>query len=56
MDKCIECQRVKVEHRHLTSFLQPNDIPQSKWEVISMDFIVGVVANGKEERLDFRGS
>jgi hypothetical protein len=33
---------VKVEHRHLVELLQPHAIPESKWEVISMDFIVGV--------------
>jgi hypothetical protein len=56
MAKCIEGQQVKVERRYLIGFLQPHDIPQSKWEVISMDFIVGVVANGKEERINFIGS
>jgi hypothetical protein len=37
----VECQQVKVEHRHPTGFLQPHAIPESKWEVILMDFIVG---------------
>jgi hypothetical protein len=32
---------VKAEHRHLTGLLQTHAIPESKWEVISMDFIVG---------------
>ena len=36
--KCLECQRLKVEHCHLEGLLQPNDIPISKSEVISMDF------------------
>jgi hypothetical protein len=39
--KCLECQQVKVEHRHLAGLLQPHTISESKWEVISMDFIVG---------------
>jgi hypothetical protein len=39
--KCIECQLVKDEHRHPIGLLQPHDIPEYKWEVISMDFIVG---------------
>jgi hypothetical protein len=39
--RCIECQQVKAEHRHLTRLLQPHAISKSKWEVISMDFIVG---------------
>jgi hypothetical protein len=40
--RCLECQQVKAEHRHLTGLLQPHAIPESKWEVISMDFIVGL--------------
>jgi hypothetical protein len=31
--RCMECQRVKVEHRHPTSLLQPLSIPKWKWEV-----------------------
>jgi hypothetical protein len=42
MVKCLECQQVKDEHRHLVGLLQPHVIPESKWEVISMDFIVGL--------------
>jgi hypothetical protein len=40
--RCLECQQVKVEHRQPTRLLQPHAIPESKWEVISMDFIVGL--------------
>ena len=40
MARCLECQQVKDEHRHLTGLLHPHAIPESKWEVISMDFIV----------------
>jgi hypothetical protein len=38
--KCLECQQVKSNHHHLTCLLQPHDVPMSKWEFISMDFIV----------------
>jgi hypothetical protein len=40
--RCLECQQVKAEHRHPVGLLQPHAIPESKWEVISMDFIVGL--------------
>jgi hypothetical protein len=40
--KCLECQQVKDEHHHPTGLLQPHDVPMSKWEVISMDFVVGL--------------
>jgi hypothetical protein len=40
--RCLECQQVKAEHRHPTGLLQPHAIPESKWEVISMEFIVGL--------------
>jgi hypothetical protein len=36
---CMECQRVKVEHRHPTGLLQPLQIPEKKWEVVTNDFI-----------------
>jgi hypothetical protein len=37
--RCMECQKVKVDHRHPTSLLQPLPIPEKKWEVITIDFI-----------------
>jgi hypothetical protein len=40
--KCLECQQVKVEHKHPTGLLQPVQIPEWKWEIISMDFITGL--------------
>jgi hypothetical protein len=40
--KCLECQQVKADHHHPTGLLQPHDVPMSKWEVISMDFVVGL--------------
>jgi hypothetical protein len=42
MARCLECQQVKVENRHLVGLLQPCAIPESKWDVILMDFIVGL--------------
>jgi hypothetical protein len=40
--KCLECQQVKADHHHPTGLLQPHDVPMSKWEVIYMDFFVGL--------------
>jgi hypothetical protein len=40
--KCLECQQVKADHHHSVGLLQPHDVPMSKWEVISMDFVVGL--------------
>jgi hypothetical protein len=40
VERCLECQQ--VEHRHPVRLLQPHAITESKWEVISMDFIVGL--------------
>jgi hypothetical protein len=37
--KCMECQRVKAEHRHQVGYLHPLPIPEKKWEVVTIDFI-----------------
>jgi hypothetical protein len=37
--KCLECQKVKVEHIHPVGMLQPLPIHEWKWEVVTMDFI-----------------
>jgi transposase InsO family protein len=39
ISRCMECQRVKAEHRHPTGLLQPLPIPKKKWEVVTIDFI-----------------
>jgi hypothetical protein len=39
ISRCMECQRVKVEHRHPTCLLQPLPIPKKKWEVVTIEFI-----------------
>jgi hypothetical protein len=40
--RCLECQQVKDKHSHPGSLLQPRAILDSKWEIILMDFIVGL--------------
>jgi hypothetical protein len=37
--RCLECQKVKAEHRHPIGLLQPLPIPEWKWEFVTMDFI-----------------
>ena len=41
ISKCMKCQQVKVEHQHPAGLLQPFPIPEWKWEVISIEFIIG---------------
>jgi hypothetical protein len=37
--RCMECQRVKAEHRHRVGLLHPLPIPEKKWEVVTINFI-----------------
>jgi hypothetical protein len=47
--ECTTFQETKDEHTHLTILLQPLPIPEHKWEIISMDFIIGLPkAQGKD--------
>jgi hypothetical protein len=38
IDRCLECQKVKDEHRNPVGLLQPLPILEWKWEVLTMDF------------------
>ena len=40
--RCDVCQRVKAEHHRLAGLLRPLEIPEWKWDDISMDFVVGL--------------
>jgi hypothetical protein len=44
----LECQKVKAEHRHPASLLQPLPILEWKWEVITMDFITKLPITNKK--------
>jgi hypothetical protein len=39
---CGLCQRVKAEHKRPAGLLKPFEIPEWKWEHITMDFVVGL--------------
>jgi len=40
--KCLNCQQVKAEHQRPGGLAQDIEIPQWKWEMINMDFVVGL--------------
>jgi len=40
--RCLDCQMVKAEYKHIGGLLQLIAIPKWKWEVISIDFITGL--------------
>ncbi|GKD72735.1 hypothetical protein Tco_1331017, partial [Tanacetum coccineum] len=39
VSKCLNCSKVKVEHQKPSGLLQQPEIPEWKWENITMDFI-----------------
>nr|GEU70771.1 putative reverse transcriptase domain-containing protein [Tanacetum cinerariifolium] len=39
VSKCLTCSKVKAEHQKPSGFLQQPEIPEWKWENITMDFI-----------------
>jgi hypothetical protein len=45
--RCMECQKVKADHRHLAGLLQPLPILEWKWDVVTMDFITGLPRTSK---------
>ncbi|GAU51685.1 hypothetical protein TSUD_414990 [Trifolium subterraneum] len=36
---CLTCQKAKIEHQKPAGLLKPLDVPQWKWDSISMDFV-----------------
>ncbi|XP_070057278.1 uncharacterized protein [Nicotiana tomentosiformis] len=40
--QCPNCQQVKIEHQKPSGLIQNIEIPTWKWEVINMDFIIGL--------------
>lgn len=39
MAKCLTCQWIKAEQKKSSGFILPLEVPQWKWENLSMDFI-----------------
>ena len=37
--RCLTCQQVKVEYQRPGGLLQPLNIPEWKWEEVTMDFV-----------------
>ena len=48
ISRCMKCQQVKVEHQHPAGLLHPLPVPEWKWEVISMDFITGLLMTWRQ--------
>ncbi|KAL9665969.1 hypothetical protein QQ045_000290 [Rhodiola kirilowii] len=42
VSRCLTCKRVKAERRRPAGLLQSIDIPEWKWERITMDFVTGL--------------
>nr|GEV34784.1 hypothetical protein [Tanacetum cinerariifolium] len=42
VSKCLTCAKVKGEHQKLSGLLQQPEIPEWKWEKITMDFVTGL--------------
>ena len=39
---CLTCQKSKVEHQKPAGMMQPLNVPEWKWDSISMDFVTGL--------------
>ena len=46
--KCLTCQQIKAEHQRPVGLLQPLQIPEWKWEEITMDVVVGLPRTSKQ--------
>ncbi|GJU13471.1 putative reverse transcriptase domain-containing protein [Tanacetum coccineum] len=42
VSKCLTCAKVKVDHQRPSRLLQQPEIPEWKWEHITMDFVTGL--------------
>ena len=42
ISRCLTCQQVKAEHQKPAGTLQNLNVPEWKWDMITMDFVVGL--------------
>ena len=42
VSKCMICQHVKAKHQRPFGLMQPLEVPEWKWDKITMDFITGL--------------
>ena len=42
ISKCLTYQPVKAEHQRLVGLPQSLEVPQWKWEHVTMDFVLGL--------------
>jgi hypothetical protein len=42
VNSCLICQKSKVEHQKPAGFMTPLDVPEWKWDSISMDFVTSL--------------
>ncbi|GJV45979.1 reverse transcriptase domain-containing protein [Tanacetum coccineum] len=46
VSECLTCAKVKAEHQRLSGLLQQPEIPEWKWENITMDFLLNYLEQG----------
>jgi hypothetical protein len=46
--KCLECQKVKAEHRHPVGLMHPLPIPEWKWGIVTIYFITKLPRTRKQ--------
>lgn len=44
---CLVCQQAKPDRTKLSGLLQPLEVPQHAWQIISMDFVEGLPQSGQ---------
>ncbi|GKF73209.1 putative reverse transcriptase domain-containing protein [Tanacetum coccineum] len=54
VSKCLACAKVKAEHQKPSGLLQQPEIPEWKWEKITMDFVLGLLSHPVNSWLVFR--